>query len=109
MRVRFQRTAVALPGKGPAATAFAAQIAQYTTEALGIPTTWGVFVGDTYGKYCWFSDYADLAEIEAGIQRTMADERYNELVNDGEQLFLAGAGDAQAQRPTGRDTAREQR
>ena len=93
MAVRLQRTAVALPGKGPAATAFAAEIAQYSSEALGIPTTWGVFVGDAYGKYCWFSDYADLAEMEAGIQRTMTDERFNELVNDGEQLFVAGSGE----------------
>jgi hypothetical protein len=93
MAVRFQRTAVALPGKGPAATAFAAEIAQYSSEALGIPTTWGVFVGDAYGKYCWFSEYANLAEMEAGIQRTMTDERFNELVNDGEQLFVAGSGE----------------
>jgi hypothetical protein len=44
-------------------------------------------------KYCWFSDYADMAEMEAGIQRTMTDERFNELVNNGEQLFVAGSGE----------------
>ena len=93
MAVRLQRTAVALPGKGPAASAFAAEIAQYSTEALGIPTTWGVLIGDTYGTYCWFSDYADMAEFEVGIQRSMTDERFNELVNEGEQLFVEGSGE----------------
>ena len=34
-----------------------------------------------------------MAEMEAGIQRTMTDERFNELVNNGEQLFVAGSGE----------------
>jgi hypothetical protein len=90
MAVRFQRTAVAVPGKGAEAMAFAAEVAEYFTTTFGVEVTWGMEIGGTYGRLHWFVDYDDLAQFEAVNLRGMGDHEYVGMLARGEQLFLAG-------------------
>ena len=65
MAIRFQRTALVAGVKGQEAMAFAADVSKYVTETLGLPTTWGLQVGGTFATLHWFSEYADMAELES--------------------------------------------
>ena len=90
MAIRFQRTSLVAGVKGQEAGAFAAEICKYVTESLGIPTTWGLQVGGTYGTMHWFSDYADMAAFEVGIAKTLTDPGYLAILAKAEGLFIEG-------------------
>jgi hypothetical protein len=88
MAVRFQRTAIVTGAKSQEAAAFAAEISKYVTETMGIPTTWGIQVGGTLATLHWFSDFADMADLEAGLVKTMTDAGYVDTLAKAEELFV---------------------
>ena len=90
MAIRFQRTAIVAGGKNQEAVTFAAEISTYATETLGIPTVWGLQVGGTLATLHWFSDFADMAELEAGLVKTLADAGYVEATTKVADLFVEG-------------------
>ena len=90
MAIRFHRTSLVVGVKGQEAAAFAAEICEYSTETLGIPTTWGMQVGGTYGTLHWFSDFADMAGFDAGVMKTLTDPGYLAIMAKAEGLFVEG-------------------
>jgi hypothetical protein len=90
MAIRFHRPAVVAGARNQEASAFAADISKYVTETLGLPTTWGVQVGGTQSTLHWFTDFADMTEMEAGLQKTLTDPRYGETVMKAAHLFVEG-------------------
>ena len=91
MAIRFIRASLVAGVKGQEAGAFAAEISKYVTESLAIPTAWGMQVGGTYGRVLWFSDYANMAELEAGLIKTLTDPGYLGILAKAEGLFVEGA------------------
>jgi hypothetical protein len=48
-------------------------------------------VGGTYGTIVWFSDFPDMAALEASSDILLADAGYDDLVNSAATLFNAGS------------------
>ncbi len=90
MAIRFQRTALVAGVKGQEAMAFAADVSKYVTETLGLPTTWGLQVGGTFATLHWFSEYADMAELEAALLKITTDSGYLEVLAKAKDLFVEG-------------------
>lgn len=90
MAIRFQRTALVAGVQNQEATAFAGEISSYLTETLGMPTTWGLQVGGTFATVHWFVDFADMAELEAGLGKTLTDTGYLEILAKADDLFIEG-------------------
>ena len=90
MAIRFHRTALVAGVKGQEASAFAAEVSQYVTETLGMPTAWGMQVGSTFGTVHWFTDYENMTEFEAGLVKTLTDAGYIEILAKAEDLFIEG-------------------
>ena len=90
MAIRFHRTALIAGAKDQEAAAFAAEVSEYVTETLGMPTAWGLQVGGTYGRVHWFTDYANMAELEAGLVKTIADAGFQALLAKAKDLFIEG-------------------
>lgn len=90
MAIRFHRTALVAGAKNQEASAFAAEISTYTTETLGMPTTWGLQVGGTLATLHWFTDFADMSALEAGLGKTLTDPGYMEALAKAADLFIAG-------------------
>ena len=90
MAIRFHRTAVVAGVKNQEASAFAGEISKYLTETLDIPTTWGLGVGGTLGTVHWFTDFADMAELEAGLVKSLTDAGYLEILAKAEGIFIEG-------------------
>jgi hypothetical protein len=88
MAIRFHRTSLIAEVKGQEAAAFAAEISKYLTETMGIPTTWGMQVGGTYGVVHWFAEYANMAEMEVGLGKTLTDPGYLALLAKAGDLFV---------------------
>ncbi|WP_344942745.1 hypothetical protein [Terrabacter ginsenosidimutans] len=53
-------------------------------------TTWGVEVGGPVGTMHWYTDFADMAELEAGLGKSMTDAGYIELIARAADLFIEG-------------------
>jgi hypothetical protein len=90
MAIRFQRTAVVAGVQGQEAMAFAADVSKYVTETLGLPTTWGLQVGGTFATLHWFSEYADMAELEAALLKITTDSGYLDVLAKAKDLFVEG-------------------
>ncbi len=90
MAIRFHRTSLVAGVKGQEAAAFAAEVSEYSTETLGIPTTWGMQVGGTYGTMHWFSDFEDMAAFDAAVMKTLTDPGYLAIMAKAEELFVEG-------------------
>ena len=90
MAIRFQRTALVAGVKGQEAMAFAADVSKYVTETLGLPTTWGLQVGGTFATLHWFSEYADMAELEAALLKITTDSGYLDVLAKAKDLFVEG-------------------
>ena len=93
MAIRFHRTALVAGVKDQEAATFAAEISTYTTETLGMPTSWGLGVGGTYGRVHWFTDFANMAELEAAMVTTMTDDGYLAIMATAKDLFLDGSSE----------------
>jgi hypothetical protein len=91
MAIRFHRVGLVASVKGEEAAAFAAEISQYLTETLGMPTTWGWQLGGTYGAMHWFTDYADMAAFAMGLVKTTTDPGYLAILAKADGLFLEGS------------------
>ncbi len=91
MAIRFQRTALVAGVKGQEAMAFAADVSKYVTETLGLPTTWGLQVGGTFATLHWFSEYADMAELEAALLKITTDSGYQDVLAKAKDLFVEGS------------------
>jgi hypothetical protein len=48
-------------------------------------------VGGTYGTIVWFSDFPDMAALEASNGMLLADAGFNDLVNSAATLFDTGS------------------
>ena len=90
MAVRFHRTALVADVRGQEAAAFAAEVSTYVTETLGMPTAWGMQVGGTFQTVHWFTDYANMTELEAGLVTTITDAGYIEILGKAKDLFVEG-------------------
>jgi hypothetical protein len=90
MAIRFHRTALVARAKNQEASAFAAEICKYTTETLGMPTVWGLQVGGTLATLHWFTDFANMTELEAGLVKTLTDAGYMEALTRAADLFVEG-------------------
>ena len=90
MAIRFHKTALVTGVKDQEAAAFAAEISNYVTETLGMPTAWGMQVGGTSGTLHWFTDYANMTELEAGLVKVTTDAGYNEVLAKAKDLFVDG-------------------
>ena len=90
MAIRFHRTSLVAGVKGQEAAAFAAEISKYLTESMGIPTTWGMQVGGTFGTMHWFAEYPDMAAFEAGLIKTITDPGYIAILAKAETIFVEG-------------------
>jgi hypothetical protein len=90
MSIRFHRTSLVAGVKGKEAAAFAAEVSTYLTESMGIPTTWGMEVGGTYGTMHWFAEYTDMAAFEVGLVKTITDPGYIAILAKAEDLFVEG-------------------
>ncbi len=88
MGVRFHRMADIAPGRREEAIAFAAEVSAYVTENWGTKVTWGVEVGGRLGRIHWFSDHESMAEVEANLAKSMADDKYVAIIDKAEGLFL---------------------
>ena len=91
MAIRFHRTSLVAGVKGQEAGAFAAEVSKYVTETLGMPTAWGMQVGGVYGQVHWFTDYATMADLEAGLVKTLTDPGYLAILAKAEGLFIEGS------------------
>ena len=90
----FSRTAVAAPGKAPAAMAFAVEVAGKVASLTGIPLSvyTGTF-GIPLGTIIWSSrvdSHVQLAEIQA---KTLGDAGYMAMVEKATDLFQPGVTD----------------
>ncbi len=90
----FSRTAVAAPGKAPAAMAFAVEVAAKVASLTGIPLSvyTGTF-GIPLGTILWSSrvdSHVQLAEIQA---KTLGDAGYMAMVATATDLFAPGISD----------------
>ena len=90
MPIRFHRTALVAGANNREATAFAAEISAYTTETLGLPTSWGLQVGGPLATLHWFTEFADMAELEAGLAKTLTDAGYIDALAKAGDLFVEG-------------------
>jgi hypothetical protein len=90
MAIRFHRTAVVAGVKDQEAVAFATEISKYTTETLGMPTTWGMQIGGTFPTIHWFTDFENMTELEAGLVKTLTDAGYIEILAKAKDLFIEG-------------------
>lgn len=90
MAIRFHRTGFVAGVRGQEAAAFAAEISAYVTDTLSMPTAWGMQVGGTNGVVHWFTDFADMAEFEAGLVKTLTDPGYLALLAKAQGLFIEG-------------------
>jgi len=90
MGVRLARTAVVDRGKVDETMMFAAAVTNYITVHWGISMIWGVEVGGTFGKVHWAGDYANMAQLEEMLGKTMTDEGYRNLLADAPDLFIPG-------------------
>ena len=50
----------------------------------------GVEVGGTVGTVHWFIDFGDMAELEAGLGKTLTDAGYLEILAKADGLFIEG-------------------
>ena len=91
MAIRFHRSSLVAGVKGTEAAAFATEICAYLTNSMGLPTTWGLQVGGTYGKIHWFADYADMAELQVALGKTLTDPGYLAILAKAEGLFIHGS------------------
>ena len=87
MGVRFMRRAKVARGKGNEARAFAAEISAHWEETYGTHVTWGLEVGGDLGTMYWFSDHDSMANLEAEMMASMANEHTSKLQTDGADLF----------------------
>ncbi|WP_107771152.1 hypothetical protein [Nocardioides sediminis] len=90
MTIRFHRTALVAGAKQQEAAGFAAEVSQYVTETMGLPTTWGLQVGGPLSTVHWFTDFEDMAAMEAGLVKTITDAGYLKLLAKAEDLFVEG-------------------
>lgn len=90
MTIRLDRTALVAGHKNPQAAASAAEISTYLTEKLDLPTTWGVEVGGPVGTLHWYIDFVDMADLEAGLAKSMTDRGYIEVIARAADLFIEG-------------------
>jgi hypothetical protein len=90
MTIRLDRTALVAGHKNPEAATSAAEISTYLTETLGMPTTWGVEIGGPVGTLHWYIDFANMADLEAGLGKSMTDAGYIELIAKAADLFIEG-------------------
>lgn len=88
MAIRFHRTSLVAGVNAQEAAAFATEICAYSTQTLGIPTTWGLQVGGTYGTIHWFSDFDDMAGFDAAVVKTLTDPGYLAIMAKAEDLFV---------------------
>lgn len=90
----FSRTALAAPGKAPAAMAFAVEVAAHVGSITGIPlNVYTATFGMPLGTILWSSrvdSHAQLAEIQA---KTFADAGYMAMVENATDLFQPGITD----------------
>jgi hypothetical protein len=88
---RFTRTAVALPGQGPASMEFAGRIASHITLNHGVEVSFGLEIGGQVGRVYWYSDHESLAAFEELNAGLMQDEAVSAMVSDAAgDLFIAG-------------------
>ena len=90
MTIRYHRTGLVAGVKGQEAGALAAEITEYLTKNLGMPTTWGWQFGGPFGAMHWFTDYADMAALEVGLIKTTTDPGYLAILAKADGLFLEG-------------------
>ena len=90
MAIRFHRTALVAGDKQQEAAAFAAEVSQYVTESMGMTTTWGIQVGGPLSTVHWFTDFENMAEMEAGLVKTITDDGYLKLLAKTGHLFVEG-------------------
>lgn len=90
MTIRLDRTGLVAGHRNPEAATWAAEMSTYLTEKLGMPTTWGVEVGGPVGTIHWYVDFANMAELEAGLGKSMTDAGYIELIARAADLFIEG-------------------
>ena len=90
MTIRLDRTGLVAGHRDPEAAASAAEISTYLTEKLDMPTTWGVEVGGPVGTLHWYIDFANMAELEAGLAKSMTDPGYIEVIAKAADLFIEG-------------------
>lgn len=90
MTIRLDRTGLVAGHKNPEAAAVAAEISTYLTETLGMSTTWGVEVGGPVGTLHWYIDFVNMADLEAGLTKSMTDAGYIEIIARAADLFIEG-------------------
>ncbi|HSF86218.1 MAG TPA: hypothetical protein VLG28_11275 [Acidimicrobiia bacterium] len=87
MGLRFMRKAHVARGKGDEAMAFAAEISAHWKETYGTELTWGFEVGGEWGTLYWFSDHDSMANLEAEMMASMANEETGKRLAEGADLF----------------------
>ena len=93
MSVRLDRSVGVVRGKNQEALEFATTISSYVSNLTGAPVVWGLEVGGTVGKFHFYSDYENLAALEAALGQIMADEGYQELLDSVNDVFDGAAED----------------
>ncbi len=90
----FSRTAVAAPGKAPAAMAFAVEVAAKVTSISGIPlNVYTASFGLPLGSILWSSrvdSHVQLADLQAKV---LGDAGYMAMIEKGTELFAPGITD----------------
>ena len=88
--ITFYRNATIMPGKTPAAIAFAQEIAAYVKKSTGTELRVGIPIGGNPSRIGWSASYESLAALEAQQTKMTADAKYWELVNKASDLFVPG-------------------
>ncbi|GAC1322993.1 MAG: hypothetical protein NVSMB13_02230 [Mycobacteriales bacterium] len=89
--IRLLRHGVIAPGKVQDAMAFAHKIAGMVTKATGATCTPSVRVGGRVGDVYWTTEYKDMAALQAGSEKLLADGAFNEEIASAADLFIAGS------------------
>ena len=89
--IYVSRTATIAPGKLPAATVFAREVAGYIKTATGVEVKIGMPIGGNPHRISWFSQHESLAAYEATTSKILSDAKYLEIIGKAAEYFVAGS------------------
>jgi uncharacterized protein YbjT (DUF2867 family) len=89
--ITLLRSASIASGKTVSAIGWAKETAAYIKDKLGIHVSVVMPVGGNPSRVAWSAQYADLAALESGFNKLLADPKYLEMITRGAENFIAGS------------------
>ncbi len=87
---KWSRTAMVAQGKGPEATRFAVEVADYVEQHTGLAVQAGAELAGEWGRIHWFAEPENAAQWESVNMQLAMDEAYQDLIARSGDLFIGG-------------------